>query len=267
MKVQIRTKNHTAAPLRGSINSPIRTVVRLGSHTPTERVFPRGIMEGKRIFEINTVEAIQNSSNKMRMKRCFRERNVPQAIWWELRNGRVYNPDSNDEVDIEELPYPIVVKRINGFKGHGMCKVSNSEEFRNWLSRGLHGYFVEKFYNYGKEYRLHVSAASGVFLVWRKLRRADAENKWFFNSTNCNWVGINNDLFDTPPFWEDMKRAAVDALHSTGLDLGAVDIRCRRNPTRGNNFIVCEVNSAPALGEIGIESYRSEISKLIENYV
>jgi len=53
------------------------------------------------------------------------------------------------------------------------------------------------------------------------------------------------------------------AVRSVGLDIGAVDIRVqgRNNP----DYIVCEVNSAPQLGEVGIEHYRREITNIINN--
>jgi glutathione synthase/RimK-type ligase-like ATP-grasp enzyme len=54
-------------------------------------------------------------------------------------------------------------------------------------------------------------------------------------------------------------------VETIGLDIGAVDIRVSSQDTR--QFIVCEVNSAPALGEAGIDAYREQIRKvLIKKY-
>ena len=52
MIAQIRTKNHSARPLKGKIYSPFRAVVRLGSRTPTENIFPSGCRNNKKIIEI-----------------------------------------------------------------------------------------------------------------------------------------------------------------------------------------------------------------------
>jgi len=257
MFAQIRTKNPTAAPLRRSIIVPRRSVVRLGSRTPTEACFP-----GHRdVIEVNTVQSIENSRDKLRMKECFSRFDVSQAEWWIALNNRDYLRDTRDsDTPINALPYPLVGKQIVGFKGHGMQLIENESQLREFLRIHNRGYFIEKFYNYAREYRIHATR-DHAFLSWRKLRRSDATERWFFNSTNCNWVGQNHELFQRPNNWMELEAAAINAVRSVGLDIGAVDIRVqnRNNP----DYIVCEVNSAPALGDVGVEAYREEIRNII----
>jgi glutathione synthase/RimK-type ligase-like ATP-grasp enzyme len=62
-----------------------------------------------------------------------------------------------------------------------------------------------------------------------------------------------------------MEKAACNCVNSTGLDIGAVDIRVQSNTQRDPKFIVCEINSAPALGDLGIIKYKEVITKLINN--
>jgi len=260
-RVQIRTKNHSANPLRGNIYSPRSTIVRLGSLTPLSNAYPnRKSLDG--IIEINTVNAVQNSRNKLRMKKCFAEANVKQAEWWDS-----YQALAHDE---NKLPYPIVAKKIVGFKGIGMQLLQNKTELEEFIEKekNLNSYFFEKFYNYAREYRLHVGNGE-VFMVWRKLRTADAEQRWFFNNSNCNWVGEDHKLFHKPKNWKEIENAAINAMKSTGLLLGAADIRVQSGESDKSvsDFIVCEVNSAPALGEHGIEVYKKQISKIINSYV
>jgi glutathione synthase/RimK-type ligase-like ATP-grasp enzyme len=248
----IRTKNHSAHPLRKTIVTDQSAIVRLGSLTPTEYCSRKP----REIIEINTVEAIQNSRNKLLMKSCFKKHDVSQALWWTLDEDLLWR----------DLPFPVVIKRVFGFKGRGMKLLFNNNELEDWLNTqpSESEWFVEKFYNYSREYRLHVSNVSGVFLSWRKLRVKETQDRWFFNSINSNWVGENHELFNRPVCWDNMCEEAVKALHSTGLDIGAVDIRVQakeENP----HFIVCEINSAPALGNIGIEKYKEEITNLINN--
>ena len=45
------------------------------------------------------------------------------------------------------------------------------------------------------------------------------------------------------------------------LDIAAFDIKC----TRDGRFILLESNSAPALGEQGIEKYKNELKKIIND--
>lgn len=256
--VKIRTKNHTARPLRRSILFDDWAVVRLGSRTPNDRCFKTP----RKAIEINTIEAINNSRDKLKMKSCFNSLKVPQAEWWSSVQALAY--------DNKEIPFPLVVKRICGFQGRGMILINNKKELDAWIN--LHptwedsGWYFEKFYNYAREYRLHVSSVSGVFLSWRKLRTNNATNRWFFNSTNSEWIGEDNEKFDKPFSWDKMKKAAENALKATKLDIGAVDIRVQSNKNEKDpKFIVCEINSAPALGDIGIEKYKEEIIKILQS--
>lgn len=258
---QIRTKNYTSKPLRKSIITDRSTIIRLGSTTPIEKAF-RKPKDPKDIIEINTVEAINNSRSKLLMKTCFSNGKVPQAEWWR---------DKGFLCTRDDIKFPLVVKRVFGFQGRGMELINNLKELDAWLSNhsdwDINGWYFEKFYNYAREYRLHVSKTNGVFLSWRKLRTNEATNRWFFNSTNSNWVSEDNELFDKPKCWDKMKKAALDALICTKLDIGAVDIRVQSNNQEDPKFIVCEINSAPALGEVGINKYKEELEKLIKSKI
>lgn len=247
MIAQIRTKNPSAAPLRRSIFVNKRAIVRLGSRTSSRQIYPT-----QSFVEVNTVGSIENSRDKLRMKECFSRYDVKQAEWFTL--------DQVPTIRMTDFPY--VGKQIVGFKGHGMQLIENDDQLRTFLRTHNNSYFIEKFYNYAREYRIHATSDHS-FLSWRKLRRADAEQRWFFNSTNCNWVGEDHELFQRPNNWDELCNAAVMAVRSVGLDIGAVDIRVqsRNNP----DYIVCEVNSAPQLGEVGIEHYKREITNIINN--
>jgi glutathione synthase/RimK-type ligase-like ATP-grasp enzyme len=249
--VRVRSKNFTADDLRRSIEVEGKAIVRLGSVTPTDQIFRRN---PRNVTEINTVEAVNNSRNKLAMKECFAGREIPQATF-SVINGEI----------IEHAEFPLVVKRVCGFQGRGMELINNREAWNTWLAShpNRDGWFVEKFYNYAREYRLHVARGEGIIMSWRKLRTSDATERWFFNSTNSSWVGPDHELFDRPSCWEAMQVAAINALESTGLDIGAVDIRVQSSHKRKPKFIVCEINSAPALGEMGIGIYRNTIKKLI----
>jgi len=249
---RVRTANFTAKPLRGTITTDYRAVVRLGSLTPTGRIFPNH----RDIIEVNTVDAIQNSRSKLRMKECFEKENVPQSEWWSSYKALA---------EEKKIPFPIVVKRVFGFQGRGMELLSTKEELATWFTKhgNAEGWYFEKFYNYAREYRLHVANGTGVFLSWRKLRTKEAKERWFFNSINSNWVGEDHKLFDKPTCWKEMEKAAINCIKSTGLDIGAVDIRVQSATVNNPQFIVCEINSAPALGELGIERYKEVIKNII----
>jgi len=247
MFAQIRTKNPSAAPLRRSIVVPCRAVVRLGSRTHLE--LPRGTIE------VNSIESIENSRDKLRMKECFSRFDVPQALYYTLEEVAAQG-------HLDEIPFPLVGKAIIGFKGHGMVLINNIDELESFLRTHNNHFFLEKFYGYAREYRIHATQ-DHAFLSWRKLRKSDATERWFFNSTNCNWVGESHELFHKPSNWSELEAAAVNAVRAVGLDIGCADIRVQSKDTP--EFIVCEVNSAPALSEIGLEAYRNEIQQIIIN--
>jgi glutathione synthase/RimK-type ligase-like ATP-grasp enzyme len=252
--VRIRTKNPSANPLRKAILVPFKAVCRLGSRTPTRDIFP----VSERIVECNSVESIENSRNKLRMKRCFSTVPIPQAVWYHDR----FEPQRIlDHFRITSDDFQLVGKQICGFQGHGMVLINNRIELEQFCrTHTPQNYFIELFYNYGREYRLHATRDE-VFLSWRKLRSHDAAERWFFNSHNCNWVGEGNQLFNKPSNWEQLCNTARAAISSTSLDIGAVDIRVSSQDT--TQFIVCEVNSAPALGEVGIEAYQEQIKSVL----
>lgn len=267
--VKIRTKNFSARPLKGQVTTAKRVVLRLGSTTPIEKVFPKSIKKGLEVQEINTVDAIKSSRSKLLMKECFAKDKVPQAEWWLPEYEQleiIFWPNNIEEnpVTVSKLPYPILAKRIFGFKGRGMIKLDNEKELSNWLEThaDLDGWYIEQYMNYGREYRLHCTQEE-VFMVWRKLRKEEATNRWFFNSSNCNWIGEDHELFDEPSNWKEVKKASINALKSVGLDIGAVDVRIQSSEKKLPRFIVCEVNSAPALGKKGIEKYKQIIKKLV----
>lgn len=248
-RVRVRTKNFSADPLRNSLFLPGRSLVRLGSLTATKTVFPTTYGRYP-ITEVNTVEAVKNSRDKLQMKECFKRNNIPQAEWF--LPGK--EPD--------KVTYPLVAKKIVGFKGHGMFLINNDKEYKESRNKLTNEYFLEHFYNYSREYRLHCNQEI-CFLSWRKLRKEGVKDRWFFNSLNCNWVGVDHRLYGKPSNWKEIEKVAVEAVRSVGLDIGAVDIRVQSAKHKPPRFIVCEVNSAPALGEQGLEVYREVIKNII----
>lgn len=251
--IKLRSKNPSASDLRTRLAS-VRTknpfVVRLGSRVPLS-TYTNPLY--RRSEEINTIESIENSRNKLRMKACFTNEEVSQAAWGTF-----------SEFDRALITFPCVVKQVCGFKGHGMVKCESQEELNTWLANhSTNGYYWEAFKNWNTEYRLHATQER-VFLSWRKLRRADAEQRWFFNSTNCNWVSEEHELFDKPRAWDLMCEHAVRAIRATGLSIGAVDVRCKSNCNNEEDFIILECNSAPEIGVVGTESYFNEIVTIIK---
>jgi len=268
-RVRLRTRNFTAEALREKLYTtffPKLAVVRLGSLTPVEEI--TGIRD---VIEINKPEAIEISRDKKLMKEAFTKVGVKTANWWIYNNGEFSFQTTGESISksINALEYPILSKSRTGQGGSGNTLHRDQKSLEDWMKgKTLSNYIFEEFYNYAREYRLHVTQ-EGTFLVWRKMRKSDAKDRWYFNSDNCVWIGEENPLFDKPINWDDCIQQCVLALKSVGLDIGAVDIRIQSSEDKDGNkrktcdFIVLETGSAPALGTVGSEFYYKEIVKLI----
>jgi len=284
----ILTRHPTHSPLRAKERLlpvfPFRSVIRFGSLTEVEDSVTRG---GNRI-ELNTVAAIKNSANKLLMKQCFTNNNVKTADWWNkicdndhgdffLRNDINTDWDvadktiCQDEPSSKPIPFPIVAKHIFGSRNNGNFKLDSQEELESWLvGKTLSNYIFEKFYNYSREYRLHVQE-DGCFYTCRKMLRSDtAEDKrWYRNDSNSNWIVETNESFDKPVNWDTVIEESIKALKSVGLDFGAVDLRIQSKLDKDGNertdpdFIVVEINSAPSFGTITLDKYLVEIPKIL----
>lgn len=240
---------------------PFKSVVRLGS---TTRINDTITSESNRI-ECNTVEAIKNSANKLLMKECFDTAEVKTADWTGESNGDFIKQWANEK-------YPIVAKHIYGSRGTGNYLIKNSEELNAWLmAKDLTQYIFEKFYNYNREYRLHVTE-EGCFYTCRKVLKENTpeDKRWYRNDSNCNWLLEDNDSFDKPANWNVIVTECIKALKATKLDIGCFDVKVQSaNDNKGKKrpspeFIIIESGSAPSFGKLTTEKYLEQIPKVLK---
>lgn len=258
-RVKLRTKNSSADNLKSmlrDVKSNIPFVVRLGSRTPIENIFPR---DYRNAVEINSIRGISNSRDKIIMKRCFDEGHVKTAEWQLL-----------SEVNATTANFPLIVKHKGSSKGNGIYLVHDAAELRELAARvnpAMH--VAEKFYNFPKEYRIHVDK-DGCFYTCRKMLKTDATDRWHRHDSNSVWIMEENPLFERPGNWNAIVAECVKALNSCGLTLGACDIKVQteKNMRRGQapDFIIMEINSAPAMGDITTVKYFEKIKEIVENY-
>jgi D-alanine-D-alanine ligase-like ATP-grasp enzyme len=238
----------------------VKSVIRLGSTT----VLP----DDNTRIQINTPQAVMNSSSKLLMKQCFRQANVKTANWYIYDRGAFFLYDYDEgsyEKSVNELKYPIIAKSHYGSRGLGNTKLDTLEQLKSWLiGKNTDNYIFEEYFNGSREYRFHVSI-EGVFLTWRKLRRNDTPNeqRWFFNNQTCNWVSEQHELYNKPKTYDEICNECLKALNSVGLDIGACDVRVNKE----GEFIIVEINSAPSMAEQTTIAYKAELTKLITNKI
>jgi glutathione synthase/RimK-type ligase-like ATP-grasp enzyme len=272
---RIRSRHPSHAPLRHQANNlpmmPFRSRIRFGSTTPLRRPdrFP--------VVEINTIEAIKNSSSKLRMKTCFTNNEVKTADWWTYQNSEFVKMFSSEEditTSLSGLPFPIVAKAHFGSRNNGNTKLDTPEALTEWMiGKDLSRFIFEKYYNYNREYRLHVDS-EGCFYTCRKMLKSDAppEVRWYRNDDHCVWILEDNESFDKPTNWDEVVKECVKALKAVGLDIGAVDLRIQsatmsdgETPREDPEFIIVEINSAPSLGEVTLATYIKELPRILRN--
>ena len=242
---------------------PYRSVIRFGSSTEVEDTVAKG---GNRI-EINTVNAIKISANKLLMKQKFAEAGVRTANW------RQHCPIEG----LTDLEFPIVAKAHYGSKGKGNTLLKTHEEYLEWTSgKNLSNYIFEKFMNFGHEFRLHVTE-DGCFYTCRKALKQDVpeDQKWRRHDDICVWFLETNENFHKPNSWNDIVSDCVKALKAVGADLLSFDVRVQTPRDKDGNsrpyqeYILLECNSASSMdngtGEVSVcaQKYIDEIPKII----
>jgi hypothetical protein len=263
-KIMVRSRHPSHNPLRTLLPKLFfRTVVRLGSSWAGD---------GKPRVECNSVGAVKTSANKLLMKEAFVNSNVVTADWFTTNGNTMINKNGEATImNLPDLPYPLVAKHIHGSRGTGNYLLKTQEELNAWLTgKTLNNYIFEKFYNYTREYRLHVTK-NGCFYTCRKMLKEEtpADKRWFRNDSNSVWIVEDNPAFDKPVNWNAIVNESVKALSSVGLDIGAIDVKVQSAKDKKGRvrpepkFIILETNSAPSFGDVTLQKYLVEIPKVL----
>lgn len=251
----VRSRNFTCKELRKILVSHT-TILRLGSTTRTE-----DITKCKNPIEINTAEACRISGNKLLMKKAFDKAGIKTPEWLHFTK----NITEETIVNVlksrigHEWKY-IICKHKNSSKGRGLYLLKSSEDIKLFLHEHyntISNYIFERYYNYAREYRVHVTK-DGIFYACRKMLKNDAEERWHRHDHNCVWITETNEKFCRPINWNDIEKECIRALKSIGLDIAAFDIKVS-NKGDYPEFMILESNSAPGLGALGLTKYKQII--------
>ena len=272
-KLKVFSRHGTHNMLRESgLMFDKKTLIRLGSETIPRRRFE---------VEINSVDAIKTSANKLFMKQDFTRAGVNTSNWYFWHENSLAKPIcieggwmlTKNGCNFNDLSYPIVAKHIYGSRGTGNYKLNDEGELKNWTlkpNRDLSKFIFEEFFKHGREYRLHVTK-DGCFYTCRKLLKEGAGERWHRHAENCVWILEDNPKFDKPVNWELIVNDCVKALQAIGADVLAFDAKVqfsknkvgkiRQNP----KFIIIESCSAPSFGDITLQKYIEQIPKIYKN--
>ena len=253
----LRSKNKSCKPLK-EIILPKRVIYRMGSTTPTNQITKFNVT-----LEINSPEACKVSGNKLLMKKHFEVGNIRTAPWFTI---------NKEDVNGERIKHyleewdKIIVKHKNSSHGQGIYLLECFENYVELIDEiglnNIKNYIFERYYTYVKEYRIHLNE-DGYFYASRKMLLKDAEDRWHRHANNSVFIGENNELFDRPANWDEIVEECQNARKAVGLDFVAFDIKVNKK----GDFIILESNSAPALGEQGIQIYKDELIRYINERI
>lgn len=265
--LRVRSRHPSHSILRKTILLPVRTIIRLGSTTRTN--YPAKV-------EINSIDAIKNSANKLLMKQCFSQAQVETAVWFTSDGTNMTTVNNKKEtVAFDKLEFPIVAKSLFGSRGEGNTLIKDVASLREWVKgKTMSNYIFESYYNFVREYRLHVTK-KGCFYTCRKMLKEGTPKaeKWHRHDENSVWILEDNPSFDKPTNWSDIVNNSVKALNAVGLDVGAVDVKVQSaKDSKGNkrekpSFIIIEINSAPSFGEMTSQKYIDIIPTIVNEKI
>lgn len=277
--LRIRSRNHSAKALAKQIQCTKNIVCRLGSFTENEAIFTPNMLK-KGVIELNTVNACKLSNDKLKMKEAFDAAGVNTSAWLPLansivENNRVYERNIYEENNPEAeapviLTFPCIIKHIHSSKGEKIYYIATEVEYEKFVEKydqTLENYIIEHYYNYAKEYRVHVSEL-GAFYSCRKMLLNDVpiDQRFHRHHINTVWIVPENEQFETPEHWDKVLEDCVKAIKSIGLSIGCVDVLVTKQGNLAPDWKILETNSAPALGEITTELYLKELTKLCKYY-
>lgn len=243
-KLRVFSPNKSCAPLRlATFNK--RILLRFGSTTPLISKF--------KYTEINSIEGVIQSSNKITMKQIFDKINIHHSNWINTTN-------------IHELlafynKYKILIaKHKRSSQGKNIYYIDTIESLRELINNiNLKDFVFEEYCFFPNEYRMHVDADHGLFYACKKVLKEDADVEWHRHFNNSIFVRITEDM-ELPECWNDIINECKQVCKAMNMNILCFDILCSNN-----NFILVETNSAPALATYGLTQYLNHIQKYYGN--
>lgn len=188
------------------------------------------------VLTLNTSEAINNASNKLRMMELLRQNSavtLPPIKF--IRGGLV-----GSEYDLPN------VDDVRDDEGNMFIRGNGVIRFDNQLKAG--DVYATKKIDKVREYRVHVFNGE-VIGIYEKI--PEQEGVLIYKDSNCKFSRRNPEagkLLCT----DEAQAMCVEAVKTLGLLFGGVDIIKERKTKK---FFITEVNSSPALNAENIQRY------------
>lgn len=238
-KLRVFSPNASCAPLR-SIPFNKRVLLRLGSTTP--------LVSKYKYLELNTIEGIRTSANKITMKHAFDKAGVIHSEWINGTKEQIKNFFNKHKI--------LIAKHRHSSKGKDIYYIDNNQSLEELLGKiNIKDFIFEKYYFFPNEYRVHVDVNHGCFYACKKILKEDAEVQWHKHAENSIFVLLTKDHI-LPNCWQQMIEDCVKALKQMNLTIACFDVLCSND-----RYIIVESNTAPSLATYGITYYSNHLKK------
>lgn len=240
MKIILAKKSKTAELLGEQLGIPVYQEI------PQDKEITRIVRWGSRKTfngrQLNTSEAIGKASDKQLSRTLLREAGLPVPL------------------DTENK-FPLVGRPAKHSAGSGFFYCRTPRGLRRAKRKGA--VYFSQYYPKQNEYRVHVGSGRVLFMSikegdkTRKIWNAHKNEFTFRHMHRSEWLENEHLL--------NIARVAKKAIKVLGLNYGAVDILADADKV-GNYppFVICEVNSAPALSDLALNHYATYFKKKLK---
>lgn len=242
--LRIFSPNKSCAPLR-NLQFNRRVFLRFGSTTPLVSKF--------KYFELNSIEGVRMSSNKIIMKRIFDEQNIHHSNWISSDNPHLI-------INFFNKYKMLIAKHKRSSQGKDIYYIDTLESLMELLKTvNIKDFVFEKYCFFPSEYRVHVDKDHGCFYACKKVLKEDAEVEWHKHFNNSTFVRVTEEHV-LPQCWDELIKECQMICKAMNMHILCFDILCC-----DNDFIIVETNSAPALATYGLTYYSNHIQKYYGN--
>jgi glutathione synthase/RimK-type ligase-like ATP-grasp enzyme len=193
-------------------------------------------------IQVNSVEAIRNCVDKMKMKNIFIDNNIKTL------------PILKED----EVQAPVVIKGIIRSKGASVFVVDENNEIPVYRKVLKQKYYFEPLFNTTSEYRLHCTQDK-VFFSVKKKKKEGMEADIIINEKNH----VVLEKFLKPRLWAEIQAECLKAMKATGLELGACDVGYDSSNKKEHKFVIHEINTSPEILKPLRPYYKEAIESII----
>lgn len=243
-KLRVFSPNHSCAPLRNIVFNK-RILFRFGSTTP--------LVSKYKYLEINSIEGVIASSNKITMKKVFDKLNIHHSKWINSTNKQLI-------VNFFDKYKMLIAKHKRSSQGKDIYYIDTLEKLQELLNTvDLKDFVFEEYNFFPSEYRMHVDRDYGCFYACKKILKEDADVEWHKHANNSVFVRVKEDTI-LPDCWNSIIEDCQKICQDMNMNILCFDILCCND-----SFIIVETNSAPALADFGLTYYANHIQKYYGN--